>query len=544
MSLLLFLLVISADVDDIASLAPPLPTSLTITIQQHGQPIGELTLQHGTATKDATVSGYWQRIGTTEQHRLSLEVSGFGRFYWNEQWGDQNRVVRAEWQEPHWRVWAAETPDSVQTWLTDRRRKACFQPPYLLDFFALADEVPRLSDAVRSFDAVSVDRQKRFRVNIFFVESVLEAGELCHRFRWESPYGSGEIELGRDGRWRRLEFGQEGLALICATARDPTVLSAKPTHQDRLLEPLQVGPCVAQVEVPGHTEPRAVVVIIGGSGILDHRGNGANGRAPHSNLYEDFANVFLGLDCAVVRYPDRRFRESTLAITPSQLWADAHAVIEQTRRHLPELPLILMGHSEGCLTAVMAVQGTEIPVAGWVFVAPPALPLSDIAVEQGAALLSLRGASTAEIDHLQEEYRRFFRQLAEGRADLARQVPALLELGSVDWWRQHQTLQPLAEYALIRSPLLLIHGQSDRQISPEHSRRIAETVQAVVDAPVKLLLIRRGDHFLLDSTNGDPERLLEKHRRVTPATLNAVQSACRELFSAVLGSSPARREES
>jgi dipeptidyl aminopeptidase/acylaminoacyl peptidase len=49
---------------------------------------------------------------------------------------------------------------------------------------------------------------------------------------------------------------------------------------------------------------------------------------------------------------------------------------------------------------------------------------------------------------------------------------------------------PLAAARSVRVPVLLVHGQDDRETRPEHSRRI----EAALSGPKRLLLVPRAGH--------------------------------------------------
>jgi len=48
----------------------------------------------------------------------------------------------------------------------------------------------------------------------------------------------------------------------------------------------------------------------------------------------------------------------------------------------------------------------------------------------------------------------------------------------------------------LRVPTLLLHGTDDRHVPPSHSEALLQTLQSHSKAPVELVLLQKGNHFL------------------------------------------------
>lgn len=75
------------------------------------------------------------------------------------------------------------------------------------------------------------------------------------------------------------------------------------------------------------------------------------------------------------------------------------------------------------------------------------------------------------------------------------EAPALFEARSAVYWAE-----------LIRVPLLLLHGEADREVSLQQTRALAERLQQT-GAVVEVIFIPNGDHALSRDHNGYPQAL-------------------------------------
>ena len=170
--------------------------------------------------------------------------------------------------------------------------------------------------------------------------------------------------------------------------------------------------------------------------------------------------------------------------------ADAVAWLAVLRAEPHVSRVSLLGHSEGALVATLAAQRAE--VAGLVLVAGAGEPAGRV-IERQLAAAGVPGA-------LQDTSRRIVAALKAGRtvADVPAELTPLFRPSVQPYLASWLPLDPAAELARVRVPVLVIQGTTDLQVGAGDARRLAAARQGT-----ELVLIEGMNHVLKQAP---PER--------------------------------------
>ncbi len=233
--------------------------------------------------------------------------------------------------------------------------------------------------------------------------------------------------------------------------------------------------------------PFAAVVLVAGSGPETR--NEAVGPNP---VFLQLSNALSNAGYAVLRYDKRGIGESggsAPTTTRRQLLADVAAAYAFARKQ-PEIDpkrVYLLGHSEGG-ELVPTVAARERSVAGIILMAPPALPLWQISLEQ--ALESVPPKERARTR------RRELQALAAIRSG-KRAGPGMA------WYRSSMDVDPATDIARVRCPILILEGSADVQVLPKDLPRLVKAASSA-NRHVTARLFPDDNHLFMHVPAGEP----------------------------------------
>jgi dienelactone hydrolase len=232
------------------------------------------------------------------------------------------------------------------------------------------------------------------------------------------------------------------------------------------------------------------VVMITGSGPQD-RDEGTS-VLPQWRPFREIADTLSRRGVAVLRLDDRGVGGSDAgpATATSADYADDVRAALAWLRARPEIDparLGLVGHSEGGIIAPM-VAAADPRLRGVVLIAGTASRGRDVLAGQRRALLSA--------DTMLSPARRDSLLVAAAReADSAYAVP-----GWLHWFADYD---PLPTARRVRVPVLILQGETDRQVPLEEARRLAAAMRAAGNRRVTLRTFPRMNHLMVDDPTGD-----------------------------------------
>lgn len=237
---------------------------------------------------------------------------------------------------------------------------------------------------------------------------------------------------------------------------------------------------------PDHLAGSAAVLLIAGSGPEDRNGDDLKDGARSQQL-RLLARALAERGIVSLRYDKRGVGESAAAGDPTsigQLAGDAEAWARFLRRQPGVGCVVIVGHSEGAEIGTLAAQKTQL--CGLVLLSAPSMDIGDLIESQGQAVRRSPEVS-ARIHEI-------IVALRSGRP--VGEVPAGYESvfgpKAARYTRSEIKVEPVAELAKVRVPVLVVQGDNDLQNPVEATRRLAAAarVQPVIVAgmthPLKL----------------------------------------------------------
>lgn len=261
-----------------------------------------------------------------------------------------------------------------------------------------------------------------------------------------------------------------------------------------------LGPLAATLEIPDGASATALVLMIPGSGPTDRDGNtvGAQGK---NNSLRYLAEALKGAGIASLRFDKRLIGESaSTKMSERDIRFDTY--VDDVRLWFAylaqrfELPIFILGHSEGSLIGMLAAKSLD--TAGLVSIAAPGRPAAEIIREQVKNQLTreqlqqvddILQALTegATVDSTPPEFAALFRPSVQ---------PYLIS------WFRHDPAKALSELEI---PVLLLYGSTDIQVPASDGEILQSSLAAA------RLHIVSGMNHILKSVDSDLQRQLKSY---------------------------------
>ena len=239
----------------------------------------------------------------------------------------------------------------------------------------------------------------------------------------------------------------------------------------------------------GAAHARPAIVLVHGSGAEDR-----DETIGPNAVFLQLSNALSNAGYVVLRYDKRGVGKSGGAPysgTRDNLLADVSAAVRYARslREVDPRRVFVLGHSEGGeLVPTIAVRDPRL--AGIILMAPPALPLWKIVLEQAIASHPEVAPATYERESAKENAR--VRVSSEPRDA---------------WARSTIDVDPIVDIARVRVPVLIVQGLGDAQVFPRDLPRL-ERASRSANARVTVRTFSRDNH-LFEPVIGKPQSPLD-----------------------------------
>lgn len=325
----------------------------------------------------------------------------------------------------------------------------------------------------------------------------------------DNPGGQMTVHVGVDQRSRfvRLDVPSVGLLVmrsdVAGVATRP--LSARnPTDFDVSI-PGNGFNIAATVTTPPAAASRLrypAVVLAAGSEPVD-RDQTASGVPVFAHL----AGALAGRGFVVVRYDKRGTGQSggrTETATLQDFAEDLRSVVRwvEKRKDVDKKRIAVAGYSEGGWVALLAAS-REKKIASLILMAAPGTTGAELVLEQQRHALDQLKASEEERKKKIELQNRIHSAVLTGKGweeipeDLRRQA-------DVPWFSSLLAFDPAKVMSKLKQPVLVIHGDLDKEVPPHHGARLAELARARKNAPrVELKTFPGVNHLLVKATTGE-----------------------------------------
>lgn len=233
------------------------------------------------------------------------------------------------------------------------------------------------------------------------------------------------------------------------------------------------------------------VVLITGSGPEDR--DEASPLLPDGyRPFREIADTLSRRGIAVLRLDDRSVGGSDAgpAAATSRDFADDVRAAVTWLRSRPEIDparVGLVGHSEGAIIApIVAATDTRLR----------AIALIAGTASRGRAIVDMQLRRMFESDSTMPRARRdSLLALARRQADSAYAAPG--------WMRWFAAYDPLPTARRVRTPTLILQGETDRQVPAREATTLAAAMRAAGNRRVTLRTFSRMNHLMLDDPSGD-----------------------------------------
>ena len=229
----------------------------------------------------------------------------------------------------------------------------------------------------------------------------------------------------------------------------------------------------------------------------DKRGVGQSGGRPEAVTLEDYAEDVL----ATVKYLDRR-------------------------KDVDPKRIALLGYGEGGAVASYAASRDD-HVAALVLVAAPGVTGAELVLEQQRRLLSLMKITDDEKRQKLELQEKIQKAVLSGYWPDS--IPQLMRRqADTPWYHSYLLFDPAKTLKKTDQPLLIVHGELDRQIDPANADKlnaIGRARKKRAGEAVKEVKLPGVNHLLAAATTGEADeydRLADK--TISPAVASTVAS--------------------
>lgn len=276
---------------------------------------------------------------------------------------------------------------------------------------------------------------------------------------------------------------------------------ARPPAKPPLETPIEArgpsGPLKGVLIVPADAAAPPVVLIIPGSGATDRDGD--NPKGLKARPYRLLAEALAANGVASIRFDKRGMFESAgatqdaNAVTLSDYEEDVRSWMATARAKTGARCVFLIGHSEGALVALKTAQ-RPADICGVVTLSGAGRPIFEVLREQ------LR-ANPANAPLLVDAERAIEALDAGQKIDVSGMHPALARLFAPavqDFEISIYGQDPAILASRLETPLLIVQGEADLQVSVEDARRLK-----AADPSAELALIPSMNHVLKSAPAGN-----------------------------------------
>lgn len=247
---------------------------------------------------------------------------------------------------------------------------------------------------------------------------------------------------------------------------------------------------VGTLTLPNAAEsPAPAVITVTGQGSQDR--DEYMSRVGEYRPFRQVADTLSSIGIAVLRLDDRGVNRSDPGppgATSRDLAEDIRSAVGylRSRQEIDGARIGLVGHSEGGVIAPM-VAAADSSVAALVLLAGPAYTLKRVRETALEAVIERTASLSAqEADGMR---RRSEREAAR-------------RLGEDPWFRAAFEYDPLPTIRHVRAPVLILHGETDTQVTPEQADTLAAALREAGNQDVSVVHLPNTNHLFLEDPDG------------------------------------------
>jgi pimeloyl-ACP methyl ester carboxylesterase len=245
------------------------------------------------------------------------------------------------------------------------------------------------------------------------------------------------------------------------------------------------------------------VILLAGSGAGDR--DGVLNGVP---MLAQLAGAVADAGFLAVRYDRRGYGASggrAESATLSDYAEDVRTVVKwlAARKDVDPKRIAVVGHSEGAMIALLAA-GREKRIAAVASLDGPASSGADLILEQQQHMLELNNTPAAERDDKIALQKKVLAAVATGQG-WGGIPPNMKHEADTPWLQSLVAYDPAKVIDDVRQPLLIVHGELDRQVPAAHADRLASLARTESKSKaVDVVIVRGVNHLLVPATTGEP----------------------------------------
>jgi hypothetical protein len=336
-----------------------------------------------------------------------------------------------------------------------------------------------------------------------------------------------EISVDETGRFARLEIptgslivARQDLASVSSrvqTVRNPTDADVRvPAAGFSLAGTLTTPPATAaRMRSPA-------VVLVAGSGPIER-----DGIVAGIPLFAQLAGDLADRGFIVLRYDKRGVGQSggrVETVTLQEYAEDVVAAVKwlEKRKDVDKRRISVAGHSEGGAVSMLAAA-REKKISALTVMSSMGTRGVDLILEQQRYSLDLLKTPDAERASKVELQKTILDAAMTGKGldDLPPEIRARVDS---PWYRSLLLFDPSETMPRIKQPVLVVHGELDKQVATHHAKLLMELANARKKAPPATLRLLPGlNHLLVPATTGDiGEYASLAGKRISPEVARAI----------------------
>ena len=340
-----------------------------------------------------------------------------------------------------------------------------------------------------------------------------------------------------DGGLIRLTIPAQGLDIIredVAASTSRTQIYSNPSDEALIIPAVgfNLGATITRPQTPSGPKLPAVILLAGAS-IGDR--DGVVFGVP---ILAQLAGALADAGFLAVRYDKRGFGQSggrAESATLSDYADDVRAVVKWlgSRNDVDTKRIAVVGHSEGSMVALLAAA-REKRLAAVVSLDGPASTGAALVLEQQQHALQQGNVPEAE---------------RAGKVALQKQIlsavitgegwqgisPEMRRQADTPWFQSLLTYDPVKVIDDVRQPLLIVHGELDRQVPVAHADKLANLARTEGKSKaVEVVVVRGVNHLLVPAVTGQPSEYGSlKERTVSKDVTGPITGWLAKTFQAI-----------
>ena len=343
---------------------------------------------------------------------------------------------------------------------------------------------------------------------------------------------------GDDGNLIRLTVPAQGLDIVredVAASTSRTQVFSNPGDEAVLIPApgFNLGATITRPRAAGAGARLPAVILLAGSGA-DER----DGVAFGIPIIAQLAGALSDAGFLAVRYDKRGYGQSggrAESATLSDSADDVRAVVKWLgeRKDVDPKRIALVGHSEGAMVALMAAA-RERRIAAVVSLDGPSSTGADLILEQQQHALDLANVPASEREAKVALQKQIHSAVLTGQGWQGIS-PEMRRQADTPWFQSLLAYDPAKVLDDVRQPLLIVHGEIDRQVPVAHADRLADLARKESKSKsVEVVVVRGVNHLLVPAVSGETTEYGSlRDRNVSKDVTSAVTGWLTRTFQAI-----------